>query len=98
MLIKFVLSLFTIFLIDQYIKSIFIEGFRWNGDWLSLILVYNKGEILFNEENEKKAATIMKQKEFKIICDLGISDGSFTAYGCDLGYEYVKINADSNIN
>ena len=43
MLIKFMLSLLTIFLIDQYIKSIFIEGFRWNGDWLSLILVYNKG-------------------------------------------------------
>ena len=94
MLIKFVLSLFTIFLIDQYIKSIFIEGFRWNGDWLSLILVYNKGEILFDEENEKKAAKIMEKEEFKIVCDLGIGEGEFITYSCDLSYEYVKINAD----
>ena len=42
-LIKFIFSLVVIFLIDQYIKSIFIDGFRWEGSWLSLILVYNKG-------------------------------------------------------
>ena len=58
------------------------------------ILVYNKGEILFSSEIEKSASDILKQKSFKIICDLGISDGTFTAWGCDLGYDYVKINAD----
>ena len=26
--------------------------------------------------------------------DLGVGEGSFKAYGCDLGHEYVKINAD----
>jgi glutamate N-acetyltransferase/amino-acid N-acetyltransferase len=36
----------------------------------------------------------MKKSEFTISCDLGINEGSFTAFGCDLGYEYVKINAD----
>jgi signal peptidase II len=41
--IKFILSLISIFVIDQTIKLIFINGFRWEGDWLSLILVYNKG-------------------------------------------------------
>ena len=30
-------------MIDQIIKMMFIDGFRWNGEWLSLILVYNKG-------------------------------------------------------
>lgn len=58
------------------------------------ILVYNKGEILFDEEMERKAAEVLNNQSFKISCDLGISDGSFTAFGCDLGYEYVKINAD----
>ena len=58
------------------------------------ILVYDRGEILFTPEIEKNAATVLKKKSFKIICDLGISNGSFTAYGCDLGYDYVKINAD----
>jgi len=56
--------------------------------------VYKKGELLFNEAMEVKAAAIMKLPRFTISCDLGIADGSFTAYGCDLGYEYVKINAD----
>jgi glutamate N-acetyltransferase/amino-acid N-acetyltransferase len=58
------------------------------------ILVYNKGEIYFDAENEQKAAKILQEKSFKITCDLGLNNGSFTAYGCDLGYEYVKINAD----
>ncbi|MDX1808635.1 MAG: signal peptidase II [Sulfurospirillaceae bacterium] len=33
----------VIFSLDQYIKSIFINGFRWEGDYFSLVLVYNKG-------------------------------------------------------
>ncbi len=32
-----------IFLIDQNLKSIFLNGFRWNGEYISLILVFNKG-------------------------------------------------------
>lgn len=58
------------------------------------LCVYDKGELLFNAAMEEKAAAIMKLAKFSISCDLGLGDGEFTAYGCDLGYEYVKINAD----
>ena len=58
------------------------------------VCVYEKGNIYFDEAMEKKAAQVMKKDSFTISCDLGIADGSFTAFGCDLGYEYVKINAD----
>jgi glutamate N-acetyltransferase/amino-acid N-acetyltransferase len=58
------------------------------------LCVYDKGTLLFDNEMEQKAAKIMQEKSFSISCDLGIADGKFTAYGCDLGYEYVKINAD----
>ncbi len=58
------------------------------------VIVYNKGEIVFTCEVEEKAAKVLQNDKFKIICDLGIGEGKFTAYGCDLGYEYVKINAD----
>ncbi len=58
------------------------------------VLVYNKGEIYFTKEIETKAASILQKPSFRIICDLGLGDGKFTAFGCDLGYEYVKINAD----
>ncbi|WP_456322804.1 bifunctional glutamate N-acetyltransferase/amino-acid acetyltransferase ArgJ [Hydrogenimonas sp.] len=60
----------------------------------SNVKVYDKGVILFDVEQEKKAAAVMKKSAFSIHCDLGIADGEFTAYGCDLGHEYVKINAD----
>ena len=43
---------------------------------------------------EKKAYKVMEQESFKITCRLNAGDASYTAYGCDLSYEYVKINAD----
>ena len=58
------------------------------------VCVYKEGENLFDAKMEVKAAEVMKKEEFTISCDLGIANGSFTAFGCDLGYEYVKINAD----
>ena len=47
------------------------------------VLVYDRGNIYFDTENEKKAAKIMQKDEFRIICDLGLGEGEFTAYGCD---------------
>jgi glutamate N-acetyltransferase/amino-acid N-acetyltransferase len=58
------------------------------------LCVYDRGEILFDAEMEKKCAVIMQHQKFTISCDLGIGEGNFKAYGCDLGHEYVKINAD----
>ena len=58
------------------------------------LCVYDRGKLYFDAEMEKKAAIVMGHKKFTISCDLGVRDGSFKAYGCDLGYEYVKINAD----
>jgi len=58
------------------------------------LCVYDCGELYFDAEMERKAAIVMGHKKFTISCDIGVADGSFKAYGCDLGYEYVKINAD----
>ncbi len=58
------------------------------------VVLYDRGKILMTKEVEKKAHEIMKRDSFKIYIDLGIGEGSFTAYGCDLSYEYVKINAE----
>ena len=32
-----------LFIVDQYIKVIFVNGFEWHSDCISLILAYNKG-------------------------------------------------------
>lgn len=39
----FLLSLVGIFVIDQNIKQLFLDGFRFYSDYIDLILVYNKG-------------------------------------------------------
>jgi len=58
------------------------------------VTVYDRGKILFDSQREKAAHNVMKRSEFTIKCDLGVGKGSFRAYGCDLGYDYVKINAE----
>jgi glutamate N-acetyltransferase/amino-acid N-acetyltransferase len=58
------------------------------------LCVYERGVLLFDAAMEEKASEVMKLARFSISCDLGLGEGAFTAYGCDLGYEYVKINAD----
>lgn len=58
------------------------------------VLVYDKDHPELDEAREQKAHTVMKKDSYRIICDLGIANGKFTAYGCDLGHTYVKINAD----
>ncbi len=58
------------------------------------VCVYARGNIYFDAQQEAKASQIMQRDAFSIFCDLGQGDGKFTAFGCDLGHEYVKINAD----
>ena len=46
------------------------------------------------EFSEEKAKEILLQKEIEILVDLKSGEFSSTAWGCDLTYEYVKINGD----
>jgi glutamate N-acetyltransferase/amino-acid N-acetyltransferase len=58
------------------------------------LLIYSKEFPLLDKSKEEEAFKIMKKESFKIVCDLGVGDEAFTSYGCDLSYDYVKINAD----
>ncbi|MBR6755220.1 MAG: bifunctional ornithine acetyltransferase/N-acetylglutamate synthase [Clostridia bacterium] len=44
--------------------------------------------------SEEKAKEILLEREIEIIVTLGDGNGSSTAWGCDLTYDYVKINGD----
>ena len=44
--------------------------------------------------SEEKAKEILLCDDIKIAVTLGDGDGKATAYGCDLTYDYVKINGD----
>ena len=60
----------------------------------------NKGTILVCQNgsgvdfSEDDAKTILLEKEIEILISLNDGDYSSTAWGCDLTYDYVKINGD----
>ncbi len=58
------------------------------------LLIYSDAFRELDKEREDKAYSIMKQAQFKVTCDIGLGDYSYISYGCDLSYEYVKINAE----
>jgi len=54
--------------------------------------VFHKGVPL--EFDEPKAKEILGETEVKIRIELEDGKGVGTAWGCDLTYDYVKINGD----
>ena len=58
------------------------------------VLLYDAQNRELDVAREAVAHAVIQQKSFTIWCDLGLGDGEFSAYGCDLSYDYVKINAD----
>jgi glutamate N-acetyltransferase / amino-acid N-acetyltransferase len=44
--------------------------------------------------SEERAKAVLSESEISIIIELGDGEGAATAWGCDLTYDYVKINGD----
>ena len=44
--------------------------------------------------SEEEAARVLKESEIQILVDLGSGSATAKAWGCDLTYDYVKINGD----
>lgn len=69
----------------------------------SLVDIYfasNQGKLLVCQQgkgivfDEDLAAKILAKPEIEIIADLHAGDAQVTCWGCDLTYDYVKINGD----
>jgi len=60
------------------------------------VKIVDKGVVIVTEASKylEDAEEIMKETHIKIMIDLGLGEGVATAYGCDLSYEYVSINAE----
>lgn len=54
-----------------------------------------KGKIIVNEGTPEllQARELLKDKELKVLVDLGIGKSKAIAWGCDLSYDYIKVNA-----
>ena len=60
------------------------------------VKIVDEGVVIVTEPSKdlEDAEEIMKENHIRIIIDIGIGNGVATAYGCDLSYEYVSINAE----
>lgn len=56
------------------------------------LLIFKDGAA--TDYSEEEATKILSAKEVRIISDMKMGDFEATAWGCDLTYDYVKINAD----
>jgi glutamate N-acetyltransferase/amino-acid N-acetyltransferase len=57
----------------------------------SKVCILDKGSVI---DASELAAKILKEKEVTIIADLGLGQEEAKGWGCDLSYEYVRINAE----
>ncbi|MBR5900406.1 MAG: bifunctional glutamate N-acetyltransferase/amino-acid acetyltransferase ArgJ [Clostridia bacterium] len=76
------------------------SGAKVNVDKIDVFFCSNKGEIQVCKSgsgvdfSEEKAKEILLQDEILIKVDLNDGEASSSAWGCDLTYDYVKINGD----
>ena len=67
---------------------------------IELYLVGEKETVCFYRDgcvqdfDEEKAAAILSEKEVRFACDMKMGSAEAFAWGCDLTYDYVKINGD----
>lgn len=67
---------------------------------IDVSFISRKGEIAVCQNgagiefSEEKAKEILLEDEITVLVDLNDGEAVATAYGCDLTYEYVKINGD----
>lgn len=76
------------------------SGAQFNPELVDVSFLSQAGEILVCQAGraldfaEDFAKTILLEKEVTIAVDCHAGDASVTAWGCDLTYDYVKINGD----
>lgn len=56
------------------------------------IQIYKDG--VATDYSEEEATKILSEPEVTVLVDMKTGEGEATAWGCDLTYDYVKINAD----
>ena len=76
------------------------SGEKFDPDNMELYFESENGKILIYKDgvsvsfDEEKATKILSAKEVGALVKLNMGDFSATAWGCDLTFDYVKINAD----
>ena len=75
-------------------------GVEFDPAVIELYLVGEKQTLCFYRDgcvqafDEDAALEILSEKKVAFTCDMKMGDQAATAWGCDLTYDYVKINGD----
>lgn len=76
------------------------SGVEFNPEIVDIFFESKAGKIQIVKDgtatdySEEEATKILSEKEVTTIADVKMGDKNATAWGCDLTYDYVKINAD----
>lgn len=76
------------------------SGAIFDPENVDLYFESDKGKILLfssgcpQNYSEEEATAILSEKEVRILADMHMGEESACAWGCDLSYDYVRINAD----
>ena len=62
------------------------------GEGEDKMLIFTNGSAA--DYSEEKAKELLSGEKVSILADMHMGDAEATAWGCDLSYDYVKINAD----
>ena len=76
------------------------SGVQFDPEKVDLVFESKAGRIQIIENgvavgfSEEEATKILSEPEVTVIADIKMGQAEATAWGCDLTYDYVKINAD----
>lgn len=76
------------------------SGAKFDPEQIELYFMGKSGRILIYQNgkgtdySEEEATKILSEPEVTVLVDMKMGEASASAWGCDLTYDYVKINAD----
>ena len=84
----------------RFLCALGYSGVRFDPDRVDLWFQSQEGKAVVYSQgspvpySEEEATRILSAPEVTVVADMHMGDARATAWGCDLSYDYVKINAD----
>lgn len=84
----------------RFLCALGYSGVKFDPENVTLYFSSDAGKMLIFDDgkavdySEEEATKILSEKEVTVLVDMHMGSEEATAWGCDLSYDYVKINAD----
>lgn len=84
----------------RFLCALGYSGVKFDSDKVELFFESKAGKMLIYKDgvaadySEEEATKILSEPEVTVLVDMKMGVETATAWGCDLTYDYVKINAD----